>query len=65
VDNADTEVGQIVTVQALRRLFEGKPPGQYGISPGAAPSPAPTPSVTPTATQTQTPSVGTSSGGHK
>jgi hypothetical protein len=63
VDNADTEVGQIVTVQALRRLFEGKPPGQYGISPGAAPSPAPTPSVTPTVTQT--PSVGTSSGGHK
>jgi hypothetical protein len=61
VDNADTEVGQIMTVQALRRLLENKPPGQYGISPGAAPSPAPTPSVQPTTTPTTHPS----SGGHK
>jgi hypothetical protein len=63
VDYADTEIGQIMTVQALRLLHDGKPPGQYGIGPGAAPSPAPTPSVTPTGTTT--PSPGTSSGGHK
>ena len=61
VDNADTEIGQIMTAQALRLLVDGKSPGQYGIQPGAAPSPAPTPSVTPTLT----PSPGTSSGGHK
>ena len=61
VDNADTEIGQIMTVQALRLLVDGKSPGQYGIQPGAAPSPAPTPSVTPTLT----PSPSTSSGGHK
>jgi hypothetical protein len=56
VDNADTEIGQIMTVQALRLLLDGKLPGQYGIGPGAAPSPAPTPSVTP--------STSASSGGH-
>jgi len=62
VDNADTETGQILTVQALRQLLDGKSPGHYGIGPpAAAPSPAPTPSVMPT----QTPSPGTSSGGHK
>jgi Copper transport outer membrane protein, MctB len=63
VDNADTETGQIMTVQALRRVLDHKPIGQYGIGPGAAPSPAPTPSssVSPTAT----PNVSSSSGGHK
>jgi Copper transport outer membrane protein, MctB len=68
VDNADTEIGQILTVQALRLLYDHKPPGQYGIdpdAPNAAPSPAPTPSVTPTATTTTTPSPRTSSGGHR
>jgi hypothetical protein len=68
VDNADTEIGQIMTVQALRLLYDRKPPGQYGIdpdAPNAAPSPAPTPSVTPTATTTTTPSPRTSSGGHR
>jgi hypothetical protein len=63
VDNADTETGQITTVQALKQLLDGQPLGHYGIGPDAAPSPAPTPSssVTPTAT----PNVSTSSGGHK
>jgi Copper transport outer membrane protein, MctB len=65
VDYADTETGQIMTVQALKLLLaDNKSPGQYGIDPdgpNAAPSPAPTPSVTPTST----PSPGTSSGGHK
>ncbi len=61
VDNADTEVGQIMAVQALWRAADGKAPGQYGIGPGAAPSPAPTPSATPTVT----PSTHASSGAHK
>ncbi len=52
VDNADTETGQIMTVQALRLLLDRKAPGQYGISPDAAPTPVPTPSVTPPATST-------------
>ena len=41
VDNADTESGQIMVVQALRYLLAGKAPAQYGISSGNAPSPAP------------------------
>jgi len=63
VDNADTETGQIMTVQALKLLLDHKPIGHYGIGPGLAPSPAPTPSssVSPTAT----PNVSSSSGGHK
>ncbi len=52
VDNADTETGQIMTVQALRLLLDRKAPGQYGISPDAAPTPVPTPSVTPPGTLT-------------
>jgi hypothetical protein len=66
VDNADTEIGQIMTVQALKLLVDGKSPGHYGIAPDAspaAPSPAPTPSVT--SASTASPSVSTSSGGHK
>jgi Copper transport outer membrane protein, MctB len=47
VDNADTESGQIMTVQAL--YLHGKV-GQYGIGPGVAPSPAPSPSPSPTLT---------------
>ncbi len=50
VDNADTETGQIMVVQALAELLEGKPPAQYGIADQAAPSPAPTPSATPSTT---------------
>jgi hypothetical protein len=61
VDNADTETGQIMTVQALKRMLDGKPLSHYGIGSGAAPSPAPTPS----SSVTSTPNVSTSSGGHK
>jgi Copper transport outer membrane protein, MctB len=50
VDNADTESGQIMVVQALRLLLDGKTPESYGIEPGAAPSPAPVPSVSPSTT---------------
>jgi hypothetical protein len=63
VDNADTQIGQITTVWALRQLLDGKPPAQYGIQRGAVPTPAPTPSVTPTLTPT--PNVSQHTGGHK
>jgi Copper transport outer membrane protein, MctB len=63
VDFADTQVGQITTVWALRELLDGKPPAQYGIQKGAVPTPAPTPSVTPTLTPT--PAVSSHPGGHK
>jgi hypothetical protein len=65
VDFADTEIGQIMTVYALRLLVDGNPPQQFGVGPQAAPSPAPTPSVTPTVTPAVTPSVSTHTGGHK
>jgi hypothetical protein len=52
VDNANTETGQIMVVQALADLLAGKSPAQYGIATGAAPSPAPTPSPTPSGTST-------------
>jgi hypothetical protein len=63
VDNADTQIGQIMTVWALRQLLDGKPPAQYGIGAGAVPTPAPTPSVTPTVPPT--PAVSSHPGGHK
>jgi len=63
VDNADTELGQIMTVQALRQLLDHKPPGQFGIAQQAVPTPAPTPSVTPT--QAPAPSASAHTGGHK
>jgi len=63
VDNADTETGQIMTVQALKLLLDHKQIGHYGIGPGAAPSPAPTPSSSISATVT--PNVSSSPGGHK
>jgi hypothetical protein len=47
VDNADTETGQIMVVQALHYLLNGKTPQSYGIEPGTAPSPAPTPAASP------------------
>ncbi len=43
VDNADTEIGQITVVQALRSLLNGAKPASYGIAPDAFPSPAPSP----------------------
>jgi hypothetical protein len=45
VDNADTEIGQILVVQALRFTLDGKHPAPYGADPAAAPSPGPTPSA--------------------
>jgi hypothetical protein len=48
VDNADTETGQILVVQALRFLLDGKAPAAYGAETAAAPSPGPTPAATST-----------------
>jgi hypothetical protein len=45
IDNADTETGQILVVQALRFTLDGKHPAPYGAEPAAAPSPGPTPFV--------------------
>ncbi len=47
VDNADTQVGQITTVQALWELLAGRSPNSYGMGPGVVPSPAPTSSASP------------------
>ncbi|HTA00353.1 MAG TPA: copper transporter [Streptosporangiaceae bacterium] len=58
VDFADTETGQIIVIQALKNLLDGKAPANYGVDPGAAPSPAPTASPTPS---TSLPPTGTSS----
>jgi hypothetical protein len=54
VDNADTESGQIMVVQALKDLLDGKAPGNYGIGPLAAPSPPPTPSASPSGSSSAT-----------
>ena len=54
VDNADTVFGQIIAVQALRKLTgPHATPTAYGVGPGAAPSPAPTSSPTPSVTPTK------------
>jgi Copper transport outer membrane protein, MctB len=42
VDNADTESGQIMVAQALRKLLDGQSAQAYGVGPGTAVSPAPT-----------------------
>jgi Copper transport outer membrane protein, MctB len=58
VDDADTEIGQIVTVQALaQELSAGHKTGSYGVDPGnsaAGPNPAPTPATSTPATTTTT-----------
>jgi len=47
VDTADTETGQIMVIQALRFLLDGKGPQAFGAETAAAPSPGPTPAGTP------------------
>jgi hypothetical protein len=49
IDDADTTVGQITTIQALATQAQGGKAGAYGVETGATsggPSPAPTPSAT-------------------
>jgi hypothetical protein len=60
VDDADTEIGQIVVAQVLANLLAGHKPAAYGVAPGAAPSPAPTatPTPTPTVSASPTPTPG-------
>jgi hypothetical protein len=56
VDNADTPIGQIVVVQALRNLLNRHPTiGNYGAGTGTAPSPAPSTSPTPSASLAASP----------
>jgi hypothetical protein len=48
VDNADSQIGQIIVVQALRQELGPHPgPTAYGVGPGVVPNPAPTSSPTP------------------
>jgi hypothetical protein len=48
IDNADTEVGQIIVVQALNELLRPHAtPKSYGARAGAVPSPAPSPLPSP------------------
>ncbi len=62
VDFADTEIGQIIVVQALRKALEPHAiPTSYGVGPGAVPSPAPSSSPTPSVS----PSPSHSSATHK
>lgn len=58
VDDADTEIGQIIVVQALWDLLTGHQPASWGIGSGTAPSPAPTPSVTPSSAASTTATSG-------
>jgi hypothetical protein len=57
VDNADTRLGQIVTIWALADQLAGAKPNSYGISGASAvsPVPLPVPSATPTVPGTPTP----------
>jgi hypothetical protein len=53
VDNADSMVGQIIVVQALRELLKPHAtPSSYGARPGTVPSPAPSPVPTPSVSPT-------------
>jgi hypothetical protein len=52
VDNAQSEIGQILTVQALAELIEGHKPAAYGVSAVPSPMPSPLPTVTPTPAST-------------
>ena len=52
VDNANTQIGQIMVAQALNLLLAGHKPASYGAVPAAVPSPAPVP--TPSASSSGT-----------
>jgi hypothetical protein len=54
VDNAESESGQILTVQALAGLLQGRKPAAYGVSAVPSPMPTPLPTVTPSPTSTGT-----------
>jgi hypothetical protein len=61
IDDADTTIGQIATIQALAAQLAGGKPGSYGVdgaTNGYSPDPAPTPAATATVTPATTPSPG-------
>jgi hypothetical protein len=67
VDYADTQIGQIVTVEALCDALDGDKAASYGEEPGntaAAPSPAPSPSTSTPATTTTTTGSKSQADGH-
>jgi Copper transport outer membrane protein, MctB len=67
VDNADTVVGQITTVQALQQALTGHKSGSYGEDAGAsaaAPDPAPSPAASTPATTVKTTGTKTQTHGH-
>jgi hypothetical protein len=57
VDNADTTLGQIVTVQALAAQLAGGKPNSYGVSGASAVSPQSVPTPTPSASATVSPTT--------
>ncbi len=59
VDNADTEIGQIVVVQTLSQLLGSQAKSaHYGVDTGVVPSPAPTSSPSPSASPSHSPRKG-------
>ena len=54
VDNANTEIGQIMVAQALNLLLTGHKPASYGAVPAAVPSPATAASPAPSASSSGT-----------
>lgn len=65
VDDANTEVGQVMVVQALSLRLSGHKPAAYGYLPDAAPSPAPTPSPSVSPSPSASPSASASIPGIK
>ena len=57
VDNADTTLGQIVTVQALAAQLAGGKPNSYGVSGASAVSPQTVPTPSPSASATVSPTT--------
>jgi hypothetical protein len=57
VDNADTTLGQIVTVQALAAQLAGGKPASFGVSGASAVSPQSVPTPTPSASATVSPTA--------
>lgn len=55
VDNADTELGQVMVAQACSSLLAGQKPAAYGVGTNVVPTPGPDPTVTPAATKSPAP----------
>jgi Copper transport outer membrane protein, MctB len=55
VDNADTELGQVMVAQACSSLLAGQKPAAYGVGTNVVPTPGPDPTATPAATKSPAP----------